>query len=232
VPCNAGPMYSPTAQLLTMHCVRAGGRGKSTLAKVLFNRLAGGFPHSAFVEIQEGESADKTAGHVAKALDDLGGAQGNTLHGFVRDRKVLLVLDNVWTASQLTALLPTAWGAGSTVIVTSRSAGFTDSDAWRRVRPFTNCYWSRDCTVTACVHGCVRDCVDDNAMLCQEPHTVPLQRARVALVTFLVQLASPFTCLGAVGKQQHQEQHHMWAQVWIQSRGALGPFTQRCTDSL
>jgi hypothetical protein len=124
--------------------MRAGGRGKSTLAKVLFNRLAGSVPHSAFVEIQEGDGQDKTAQHLAAALKALGAsgeaAEGaavlsSRLKGFVRDRKVLLVLDNVWTASQLTALLPTALGEGSTVIVTSRSARFTDSDAWRQASP-------------------------------------------------------------------------------------------------
>jgi hypothetical protein len=124
------------------HGMHAGGRGKSTLAKVLFNRLAGGFPHSAFVEIQEGDGVDKTAHHLAAALKGLGAsgeaAEGaavlsSRLKGFVRDRKVLLVLDNVWTAGQLTALLPTAWGAGSTVIVTSRSSMFTDCDVWQQV---------------------------------------------------------------------------------------------------
>jgi hypothetical protein len=124
--------------------MHAGGRGKSTLAKVLFNRLAGSFPHSAFVEIQEGDGADKNAQHLAAALKGLGasGEAGkgaavlsSRLKEYVRNKKVLLVLDNVWTASQLTALLPATWGAGSTVIVTSRSARFTDSDAWRKVCP-------------------------------------------------------------------------------------------------
>jgi hypothetical protein len=143
--------------------MRAGGRGKSTLAKVLFNRLTSSFPHSAFVEIQEGDGFDKTARHLAAALEGLG-ASGKASDGvpklssrlkeYVRDRKVLLVLDNVWTAGQLTAMMPTAWGVGSTVIVTSRSARFTDSDTWRKVRPFTHYDWFGDRIVTACVHAC------------------------------------------------------------------------------
>ena len=131
--------------------MHAGGRGKSTLAKVLFNRLAGSFPHSAFVEIHEGDGADKAAIHLDAALNGLGAPEEapggaavlrSRLNTFVRDRKVLLVLDNVWTGSQLDALLPTTWGEGSTVIVTSRSAKFTDSNVWQRVRAPT-CWLAR-----------------------------------------------------------------------------------------
>jgi hypothetical protein len=140
---DAGQFDSPADQPLKVHCMRAAGRGKSTLAKVLFKRLAGKFSHRAFVEIQEGHGQEETAHHLAAAVHGLGAtgrvAEGaavlsSRLQGHVRDRKVLLVLDNVWTASQLDALLPSAWGAGSTVIVTSRSASFPDSDAWRQVR--------------------------------------------------------------------------------------------------
>jgi hypothetical protein len=142
--------------------VRAAGRGKSTLARVLFKRRAYHFSHSTFVEIQEGDGREKTVHYLAAALQGLGAAGradegasvlSSRLKAFVRNRKVLLVLDNVWTASQLDALLPTAWGAGSIVIVTSRSAGFPDSDAWRQVRPFTNCDWTCDRTVSADVHA-------------------------------------------------------------------------------
>jgi hypothetical protein len=123
--------------------MHTGGRGKSTMAKVLFNRLAGSFSHSAFVEIHVGDGADKTAQHLAAALKTLGAtgkaAEGaamlsQKLKGFVRDKKALFVLDNVWTASQLAALLPTEWGVGSVVIVTSRFERFTDSRTWRQVR--------------------------------------------------------------------------------------------------
>jgi hypothetical protein len=140
-------VLDPTTTERTLHA-NAGGRGKSTLAKVLFNRLAGSFPHNAFIEIQQGDDADKTAHHLVSALEGLG-ASGAASYGvpklssmlkeLVRDKKVLLVLDNVWEAGQLTALLPTAWGPGSTVIVTSRSARFTDSDAWRQVGSFPCC---------------------------------------------------------------------------------------------
>ena len=111
----------------------AGGSGKSTLAKVLFNKKAGAFPHSCFVEICVGDGADKTAQHLAAALRGLG-AEGDVTEGpsvlgaklqqFVMGKKVLFVLDNVWTASQLTALLPTVWEEGSKVIVTSRFVSF------------------------------------------------------------------------------------------------------------
>jgi hypothetical protein len=120
----------------------AGGLGKSTLAKVLHNRLAGSFSYRAFVEIYVGDGADKTALHLAAALKGLG-ASGEAAEGapvlsmklkeFVKDKKVLFVLDNVWTASQLTSLLPTQWGEGSTVIVTSRLKSFSDSMVWPQV---------------------------------------------------------------------------------------------------
>jgi hypothetical protein len=121
----------------------SGGLGKSTLAKVLFNRLAGSFSHRALVEIHYGEGPEKIAQHLAAALRSLGacveeGSPASSiswrLQDFVRDKKVLYVLDNVWAASQLTALLPARWGEGSAVIVTSRSKSFEDSTRWRAVR--------------------------------------------------------------------------------------------------
>jgi hypothetical protein len=126
-------------------CLPAGGAGKSTLAKILFNWLAEGFAHSAFVEIQQGDGPDKNATHLAAALKSLG-ASGEAAEGaavlsdklerFLESNKVLLVLDNVWTDVQLTALLPpkAAWKTGSTVIITSRSSRI-NCDAWREVRP-------------------------------------------------------------------------------------------------
>jgi hypothetical protein len=114
------------------------------MAKVLFNRLQreGGFSASAFVEIGAGDGADKTAQHLVAALEGLGvtakvsdGAPmlSQRLQMCVANKKLLYILDNVWTASQLTALLPTDWGEGSVVIVTSRSESFPDSSIWPQV---------------------------------------------------------------------------------------------------
>jgi hypothetical protein len=123
-------------------CVHAGGLGKSTMAKVLFNRLAGNFLHSAFVELQSGDGADKVAQHLAVAVTGLGckgeAAEGapalsRKLKDFVKDKSVLFVLDNIWMSSQLTSLLPTEWGAGSRVIITSRFQSFSDSSSWPQV---------------------------------------------------------------------------------------------------
>jgi hypothetical protein len=124
--------------------MHAGGCGKSTMAKLLYNRLqrAGGFSASAFVELQFGDGTDKTAQHLVAALEGLGarakvsdGAAvlSQRLQSLVADKKLLYILDNVWTASQLTALLPTRWGEGSVVIVTSRSGSFPDSTIWPQV---------------------------------------------------------------------------------------------------
>jgi hypothetical protein len=114
------------------------------MAKLLYNRLqgAGGFSNSAFVEIQVDDSADKIAQHLASALKGFGATAeasegapvlSQRLHRFVEDKKLLYILDNVWTASQLTALLPTRWGEGSVVIVTTRFESFPDSDNWPQV---------------------------------------------------------------------------------------------------
>jgi hypothetical protein len=129
---------------LRLCVICTGGRGKSTMAKLLYNRLqgAGSFSNSAFVEIQVGDGADKTAQHLACALKGFGATAdasegapvlSQRLQGFVSDKKLLYVLDNVWTASQLTTLLPTRWGEGSVVIVTTRFESFTDSDIWPQV---------------------------------------------------------------------------------------------------
>jgi hypothetical protein len=120
----------------------AGGLGKSTLAKGLFNRLAGGFSHSAFVRLQADDGPSNIAQHLSAALKQLGGKPGNNdgapelrakLQESVRGNKVLFVLDNVRTGRQLDALLPAEWGPGSAVIVTSRSKSFADSSSWPKV---------------------------------------------------------------------------------------------------
>ena len=113
------------------------------MARLLFNRLAASFPHSAMVEIQVGDGADKTAQHLATALESLG-AKANASEGarallsrlksYVEDKRVLFILDNVWTASQLDDLLPTKWGAGSAIVITSRFESLTESCIWPQVR--------------------------------------------------------------------------------------------------
>ena len=55
------------------------------------------------------------------------------LKSFVMGKKVLLVLGNVWTATQLTALLPTELEAGSAVIVTCRNNSL-NCKIWTEVR--------------------------------------------------------------------------------------------------
>jgi hypothetical protein len=51
----------------------------------------------------------------------------------VRDKKVLYVLDNVECERHLDSLLPSKWGAGSVVLVTSRYKTFPRSAAWCEV---------------------------------------------------------------------------------------------------
>lgn len=50
----------------------AGGAGKTTMAKLLFNHLAPGFTHAAMIELQPYEGTEHAAQHLAAALAMLG----------------------------------------------------------------------------------------------------------------------------------------------------------------
>eukprot|EP00878_Enallax_costatus_P026834 GHUV01028837.1.p1 GENE.GHUV01028837.1~~GHUV01028837.1.p1 ORF type:complete len:381 (+),score=114.44 GHUV01028837.1:947-2089(+) len=125
-----------------------GGLGKSTMARQLYNRLTPRFLHSAFVELPYVEpdiihdrcSMDLSK-HLVSTLQQLG-AHGfseynsapiltSKLMEYVRDRDILLVLDNVWTAQQLDNLLPQDFGSGSCLVITSRDREMPQSDTWR-----------------------------------------------------------------------------------------------------
>jgi hypothetical protein len=122
--------------------------------------------HSAFVAIQVGDGADKTAQHLANALKGFGttadASEGapvlsQKMQEFVTDKKLLYILDNVWTASQLTDLLPTLWGQGSVIIVTTRYESFTDSDIWPQVCDcVVNCALCSVPRVFLHMHFCIR----------------------------------------------------------------------------
>jgi predicted AAA+ superfamily ATPase len=122
--------------------VCAGGSGKTTLAKQLFTRLARSFSHFAFLELKADGNSESTAQHLPAALEAMGVESANVtavpalrqmLLDSVREKKVLYVLDNVWSANQLDALLPSFSNNGSIVIITSRLKALTDSSAWRQV---------------------------------------------------------------------------------------------------
>jgi hypothetical protein len=142
-------------------CV-AGGLGKSTLAKRLYNTLLRGtqqFACSTFVEIAVGDG-DNTLPHLKAALRALGAAvddaEGRSalcsrLEEYVRHKAVLFVLDNVWNLRQLKDLLPVEWGEGSCVIVTSRSQEFLGMD---KVSPFSTLVQSVALWCSLAVSGC------------------------------------------------------------------------------
>jgi predicted ATPase len=112
--------------------VAAGGLGKTTLATYLYHRLSPQprFKHQAFVELKGAGDTERCLKAALKGLgQDVLGASSAVhlayqLKQCVRDKSVLYVLDNVEAAEQLSALLPTVWGEGSVVLVTSRSTQF------------------------------------------------------------------------------------------------------------
>eukprot|EP00878_Enallax_costatus_P038372 GHUV01043584.1.p1 GENE.GHUV01043584.1~~GHUV01043584.1.p1 ORF type:complete len:350 (+),score=45.47 GHUV01043584.1:261-1310(+) len=56
-----------------------------------------------------------------------------TLHEYVRNKAVLILVDNVWSAGQVDKLLPGVFGKGSRIIITSRSSRLPDSLWWQQV---------------------------------------------------------------------------------------------------
>lgn len=122
--------------LLVAPLLYAGGSGKSTLAKTLYNLLADGgthlpgFKHRAFIGVQPEDRDEHLTKLLIRALrqldvpsfsDDADVSELRTvLTDFCRNNAVLLVVDNVWTDTQLDTLLPRVFGANSRFIVTSR----------------------------------------------------------------------------------------------------------------
>ena len=109
-----------------------GGIGKTTLAKAVFNSLRSDFVNSScFVEVsreadrQQLQQAQRQMLRELCGIDrdvtsvDTGRAELNERLGSAR---VLLVIDDVWSAAQLDALL-VSLGQGSQVLVTTRDEG-------------------------------------------------------------------------------------------------------------
>ena len=115
-------LCSPAAWL----CAHAGGLGKTTMAKLLFNTLCKQFPRAAMVELAGEQQLDQ---HLLQLLRGLGETSLTGLStaqlqaSLVRlmgKHKVLLLLTNVNQGDQLDSLLPPcAFSSGSRVIVTS-----------------------------------------------------------------------------------------------------------------
>lgn len=108
------------------------------LARLLYDRLAPSFMHRAFMQINA-QAGDGQVQHIlGGALEQLGAskdkggaaAQLDQLKALVKSTAVLLVIDNVWTASQLDGLLPTEFHEGSRIIISSRQPGLPHSTSY------------------------------------------------------------------------------------------------------
>jgi hypothetical protein len=111
---------------------RAGGAGKTTIAELVFEHLQCSYApkRPAFVKLEAGEQVDP-APYLRQALQALwveptpGGYvrqhQGQ-LYDLAARQPLLLVVDNVWSADQMKALLPPRLASGGRVLMTTRAA--------------------------------------------------------------------------------------------------------------
>jgi hypothetical protein len=115
------------------------------MALHLFNHLAPRFPHNAYKALKLDEGSSNAAEHLAAVLTSLGMPHANSntsapmllqqLRDCVKQRQVLLVLDNVSHYQQLDDMLPTEFAAGSVVIITSRQSSMPEYNGWQQVLP-------------------------------------------------------------------------------------------------
>jgi hypothetical protein len=138
----------------------AGGLGKTTLARLLFNNMTA-FDKKALVELELTGSSDSSTleSKLAQMLGQLGvdklpkgGAPMllRKLAEVARDDKVLLVLDNINTDLQLKGLLPTFFSKGSRLIITSREEELPSCSTY----VVSGILFNRRCAVVRCRHGC------------------------------------------------------------------------------
>ncbi|XP_039156280.1 TMV resistance protein N-like [Eucalyptus grandis] len=107
-----------------------GGIGKSTLAKVIFNRFLPEFEYSSFLEVVQHQDLLQVQKKLLSDTLDLTSVDGihdthNRIHRIrngLSDKKVLVVVDNVEEKRQLESLASSCdwFGSGSRIMVTVR----------------------------------------------------------------------------------------------------------------
>jgi hypothetical protein len=121
------------------------------MACQLYNRLAFGVPEiaqpgfsegaCAFIELGRSETLEQLRPLLVDALKQLkatgfeasasAAELATVLRQHAEQQRILLMVDNVWTAEQVELLLPRGLHADSRVIITSRADSMPQSEAWR-----------------------------------------------------------------------------------------------------
>jgi len=93
-------------QLMTVSIVGFGGLGKTTLAKVVYDKLKGQFDRTAFVSVSENPNTERIFINLLRELGydkNVGTCDAqqliNEVRAFLQDKRYLVVVDDIWKIS-------------------------------------------------------------------------------------------------------------------------------------